>query len=141
MLTSCFRMAPKMAVADCSWWARKSQYSQATARFFSPAWSHRLSIARELIFPTRQRHLPSPLLEQSVLTLDMSFPRRDPQNKIAPTRGIHPLRYSISETRWFLETNPPHHQVGRLARLGAAAEALEAITTPGSDYPHRISLC
>ena len=76
-----------------------------------------------------------------VLATDMSFPHQDPRNKIAPPQGIHPLRCSISETRWFLETNPLRHRTGQLARVGAVAVVLEAIATPGSDYPHLISLC
>jgi len=34
---------------------------------------------------------------------DMSFLHLDPLNKITLARGVHPLRYSIPETRWFLE--------------------------------------
>jgi len=76
-----------------------------------------------------------------ILTIDMSFPHLDPRNKITPPLGIYPLPYSISETRWFLETNPPRHQVARTPRLGGAGEVLEVIATPGPDYPHRISPC
>jgi len=142
MLTSCFRMAPSMAVADRSWWARKSQYSQAIARSFSSAWSHRLSITRELISSTCQRQLPfSPPPGAECPHVKYVFPTRDPQNKIAPAQGIYPLRYSVFETRWFPETNLPRHRACQLAHLGAAAEVLEVIATSGFDYPHPIPLC
>ena len=71
----------------------------------------------------------------------MSSPHLDPRNKITPAQWIHPLPYSILETRWFLESNPPRHRAGRIARLGVAGEVLEVIATPESDYPHRISRC
>ena len=70
----------------------------------------------------------------------MSSPHPGPRNKITPAQEIHPPHYSISETRWFLETNPPRYRAGRLARVGAVAEVVEAIATPGSDRPRRMSL-
>ena len=84
--------------------------------------------------------LSFPFPEGGALTTDMSFLHLGLRNKIILAQGIHHLHYSISETRWFLETNPRRHRACRLAHLGAAGEVLGAITTPESYPPHQISL-
>ena len=83
----------------------------------------------------------SPPSTQIIFCFSLSSPPPDHHGEIAQNEPVHLLLHSISETRSFGKSIPPHLRVGSPVNVDVFFEVGVMTTTVGLEPCHRLWLC